>query len=920
MGTQGFHLGTEVVESGNLVLDRDGIESFILFGLTVRSINSTLGLAGSDSSITVSLVQEEGQIFEFNTGEFTSNGIDRAVELSFGKYHLHGIVESWQETIVSIQGSGIFEVKLKGAQNFLSAISFSEQIDDLSENAAATKLLFDIKIGGSPDPISVGDSFVDTVSPENIIDLPAKLVRDFDKTGIRFDIVMDAIENILLEFTGIKYKINMQEIRDLINSRTGNPGDQDSTYRISVLNNNLSQLLDTLSRDLNFQWWVTVGEKGSIEVPEIIDTTGKIIQEASTVDFTFLDIQIIDMTLDAIPGQLSMEGLKDLHGGHVISQKKGFDGLRLGFSSFILNGPKRETLIEHSGSKFRQFWGWEHDSFEAIPIPDEPIFPEKIGLNFKAQTGISLQQEGSFVEGPLTTPTEPFAEQPIYDDTSDIFRTDFDPLESPAFHLPGTPDGERFETSIEEMKSAINGDLNGVLAEETLEAIIKYANQFWGRVFYLPIPEEDWDNSNFGAWTTPIKAGWWEGNASGDVYPGTLGQDPNTERARFLLENYVNIDGRWNNFCKIPSLDFDLDRVEWRFPAQQGGFNFSRFGERFTPSEEVYVPFQVVRRGHFMLIVLDVALRFRTGDPFSDAGTTLDLFSDLDDAKIWMAESDTRLRYGPWSSFDGLPEDERPGGRTKIITDQVLTPWIEGFRGITNNEGFTTLNNIARARVNRFKPTRTIAENGTLEIAGLPEANLGDRLGFILIKKIDIAFGINGIKTRYDFSRLEKNVTLSTQEAEEEKIAQDEDDKQDEQDDKLEEEENLIELDDDFNDNIIPDDEIPEEFEILEQENLAVIIDKPEGGKGRIVSRGIEGPFYNISRLNARELKEGFGAAMDLAFVTEWNGVRNVAENDSSPGLLPIGQIVNVSIYVDLIGGAEAFIEITPPAFGVPQG
>jgi len=107
---------------------------------------------------------------------------------------------------------------------------------------------------------------------------------------------------------------------------------------------------------------------------------------------------------------------------------------------------------------------------------------------------------------------------------------------------------------------------------------------------------------------------------------------------------------------------------------------------------------------------------------------------------------------------------------------------------------------------------------------------------------------------------------------------------------------------------------VPDDF------GYSFMILKPEGGRGKIIGIGAGvGPRYNIDRLNVRDIDPGFSFVLDLAISPEWTDVLNLAEPEDSPGLLPNGTFVNVSIYEDKPGLAVAFIEQVPPAFGIPS-
>jgi len=98
-------------------------------------------------------------------------------------------------------------------------------------------------------------------------------------------------------------------------------------------------------------------------------------------------------------------------------------------------------------------------------------------------------------------------------------------------------------------------------------------------------------------------------------------------------------------------------------------------------------------------------------------------------------------------------------------------------------------------------------------------------------------------------------------------------------------------------------------------------IEKPTGGLGVIVAH-VGGPFYQIRRLNNVDLDpqtfSRFGPGM---FVSEWPRVRNLAEQEASPGYLSPGTRVTVSIFKERESSfGVPYIEQSPQVFAPPIG
>lgn len=819
-----------------------GAQKHILFGCTVRSVNVELGLDNKASSLTVVVVKEEDQEFIFQQDVTPSKGTKSLSVINIGAFSFLGVVESWQETLTSPQGSGIFEIKLTDGRAILrdSNLIVSSRIPDRNPSGP-----FDI------------DDFSTDPSLGQFVQVPLERVKNFSNAGFRLDPILVAIEQAQIQFGGSDYTIDLSEVQDIINSRSSNPDDIDGSYKLPNMDTSISQLVSKIAKDLNFYWFIDI------------------IQDSVT-NIHVLKIRVIDRALDVVPENFDMDALAVLHADRVMSRKQGFETTSNDDVVLLLSGGVRQTLVEHSGNTMKPFWGWTLDSGKFtgdLPsqlLDSEPPLP--------ARTAFAI-------------------------DNSNL-RQPFVPLDSPGFHMPGTSSTELFSTSIEQMKLAIANELEDQLTDRDLTNLKNYAKNHWGRKFYIPIPSGDWDITPTNTWVNAIDAGWWERDGT----PGDIDIAVNRE----FFNKLITKDGRWVSFMKLP----DLTSLEQSGMPLEWHGSMTKTNSVIYNDTELFMKVNITRVEHFWIIQTATPLVIQT------SGGDFNRITDMNSAVLWSPESDFRLFYGPWSSDDGIPLDQRQQGSMRVQTAKYLVPWIEGFPGITNAEGMTVLNKLARSKVSNFKPMKNHVNTGQLEVADLPAVNIGTRLGDGgIINKLSISFTITGIRTRYTMGLID---TITKEGAGIENRL-----------DKLEKmmaekfRTEINEVNDptllppDI-DRIIPippdddDDELTPEFPV-DEEFFNVVIGKPEGGKGEIVGKTPGRPFYIINRLNARQLTDGFGSQIDLALVPTWNSVRNLAEKDNSPGLLPIGQIVTVSIYEDEIGGAEPFIEVTPPNFAPPQ-
>jgi len=822
-----------------------GAQPHILFGCTVRSVVADLGLSDNASSVTIVVVREEDQDFSFQPGITPSQGIKNLTSINIGAFNFVGIVESWQETFVGTQGSGIFEIKLTDAKIVLddSTLSLFSEGNDPNNPSG---------------PFIIDDFGISPFNPLNsVIEIPSDRFSDFSTMGFRFDPIALAIEAAEVQFGDNSFKIDLSEVQDIIASRSSHPDDIDSAYRILGIETSVAQFIATAASDFDFDWYVDI-------------------LHDEIADINIIKIRVIDRSKVIVPSDFDMDGLTALHSNRVISRKQGFENTPGDDAIRILSGGMRQTLTEYSGDVIRPFWGWTLDSgkFSGI-VPEQPDdeFPlsRLIASTSTAFTTSEVNERSPFI-----------------------------PLDSPGFHMPGTSQFELFSTTTEEMKLALDGDLDGIMPDRELTSLKNYARNHWGRQFYIPIPTIDWDASRDNTWVNVVNAGWWES----DIGPGGVDIQIN----RPFLDKFGTQFGRWTAFMKLPNLNSLAGG-----PFQWGGI-MNKGTNIVYDDRDLYMKVLVTKIEHFWIIrMIDpLIIETESGD--------FDRVIDMDSATLWSPQSDARLFYGPWSNVDDIPIDQRPQGATRLTISKYLTPWLNGFPGITHTEGITALDKIGRAKASQFKPLKTHVDTGHLEVADLPAVNIGTRFGDGgVISNISMSFTVAGVKTRYSIGLF--SIITKRDKAINAKIKKLQDIVQDNLRDNINHIRDAIPIDilrviplppEVINDELIPEFPVDEEF-------FDVMLGKPEGGKGKIISSNIDGPFYTIERLNARQLTEGFGSLIDLALVPEWTSVRNLAEKDNSPGLLPIGQIVTVSIYEDTIGGAEPFIEVTPPNFAPPQ-
>jgi len=107
----------------------------------------------------------------------------------------------------------------------------------------------------------------------------------------------------------------------------------------------------------------------------------------------------------------------------------------------------------------------------------------------------------------------------------------------------------------------------------------------------------------------------------------------------------------------------------------------------------------------------------------------------------------TWVSYGPWYTTS-----DQARGMTKIEVDQGLVPW-NFDRPVSGELWDANLNVAGFERLSRTIADLDWIDNATIVAAGFPEYGPGSGLGFNSnLNGISVDFGINGVKTTYNFS------------------------------------------------------------------------------------------------------------------------------------------------------------------------
>jgi len=489
------------------------------------------------------------------------------------------------------------------------------------------------------------------------------------------------------------------------------------------------------------------------------------------------------------------------------------------------------------------------------------------------------------------------------------------PLSSPAYTIPGEPSSRRFDTTTEQMTDALNGDLNDSMDADQLAALKRYINDYWGKRFYVPLSKSVMSDAGQDLANYPeiIPAGWWEGS----LHPiGTQLFEPD------VMLKMTTEDGRWGPFVHLSNLVlYGSGTVESPRQAKYvtwGGV-VRNSSNLISHNDEAYMKCTLEQYGRYVIIVLPVALTRSYIDPDTgDVNSAIDVrHESLFNA--WLPLMDRGVHYGPWSNTSLTRSRVPSPGRAEVSVDKDLVPWTFGVRGMLHTTAMNQLTDMAAQKIDTM-PGLSVINTGQLEVAGVPQVNIGQAIGLGgSITEIFIRFDANGVTTRYVMN-------LYTRELGEFKRKRQEEREKDQEQDEKEPEDDYPEDKDDMEQppepESAPETEEVEQLEGPDDGTRRYVYQKPEGGLG-IISVKEGGPFYSVRRLNYQDIDpDSFAGGIDITgsyFLAEWNSVRNLAEPDTSPGLLPVGTKVTVSIFAESeTGPFIPYIEQTPQVFSPP--
>jgi len=938
-----------------------------LFGCTVRSISAEYSKNDTSATCQVTLIKESGQTFFFETSDMPSDGVKAVVNIAFGEFAFVGVVTEWEKTIISRTGRDIYVVKLNDARHILNEI---EVVLGTSGPVATLVTPQDKTFGGMPksptpstnpggssspgggthgsvpkwltDLVTVAGPYAGgVINAYNQGSVPSSWRGNYNVVavepddpidhgkGMNWSKIKEAIEDAELIYGLCLYQIKLTELDSYIEAY-GTGESSEALQRIKGKKYMMGELLNLVCEAFSLSWYVEMTTDGGINYITIRVHTDSVVGNETT-------------------RTLSLQDLADLHEDEVFTMKQGTTFVTKAASKLVLSGPPKKTLTEYGSSSIKPFWGFQPGGGDV-------------------QWG---NLSGRTIKGSILPPGA----------EDGFVRVAYVPLTEPSFHVPGEPDEQLHSASIADMRALLRGTTTDNIKNWSIEkqnALRQYAKANWGKKFYIELPADSFkvvppnsqysDDYKVEQWVTSSPVGWWEG--------ATLPEDFDEQATAKLCQT----DGRWMTFVKMPKLAEPITEPigggdEITVYTEQWDNLMQKSENVVLQDDEYYMKCRVETFDNYLVLTLPDALVTRNSENQRSRETEL--------AGAWIPLQDTRESYGPWTSDDYLSGGEVQAGSSDIKSDTTLAPWSYGYAGMLHSEAEAKLQEAVQAKLAAWKPTQGNISTGQLEVAGLPVVNLGTLIGVggARIDNMSVQYGADGVTTRY-------NVNRKTQKDKEQE------DKDKKKDDKANEKTNdqdpgndLKELQDKVKaleealqggglggsstgsgDEVNPDDEEgaaldldltgfdPDDFEqdpdtygevlqhVMEykykrKKRKRLPLDKPDGGMGYVLSSD-GGPFYNIKRLDARDIDPGIASDLNLdnmMWAPAWTGVRNLSEPIESPGYLQPLTRVTVKMFVttytvytdEALDGTNStvpiqvarytpYLEHTPPVFAPP--
>jgi len=787
--------------------DEYGARQTKVFGCSFKSITAQMGFNSQPIVFTITVVEEEDQDFTLDRKDVRS-----AQYISYGELSLLGIIQSWEKTTVSVNGTGVYVVRMTDCRTVLDSANIANVYVDEPDSEVALIDSNVVYVGSYHEPNSSAGSN-----------------REED-SGVTFATIIDRVEAATLKYGNDVFEVDMSALKPLKNW-TGEGVDQ---YYIEGEIRSLVSTITEFCNAVGAEWWVESRRKSVVD------------------DTVVIEIKVI-RRLDGIGNSVAieMDTLADLHNNKVILRKDGYENQDVVTNKVIWGGVKRK-LDQIYDVEINQFWGFDSNG---------------------------------------------------------------QPLTSPSYTIPNDSQYRRINTTVEEMENVLNNDATTIanLGVDKLAAIRRYMEEFWGKKFYYELSKSTLSDTGQDLTNYPevIPAGWWEGSTPPH---GVRQFDPD------VLSKMTTEDGRWGPFVNLSEI-ITTGSGTVESPTQAHYVTWSS-GVSSSPNfiareNSSYMKVSTIQYGKFVVLDLPSPLTRYSMDSETGEVSPVGRLTRHDCLnKAWVPIMDRGIHYGPWSNTSLTLSNVPSPGRSEVSVDKDLVPWVFGTRDMYNSTAMGLLTDMAAKKIETL-PGISVINTGQLEVVGVPAVNIGQAVGLGgSITEIFIRFDKNGVITRYVMN-------LYTRELGEFKRKKQQRDEELQEKEEKEVEDEFPEIKDDM-------DAPPDPEQVAEEEEDASLSDpyqkyvyqKPEGGMGVVVYKE-GGPFYAVRRLNYADIDpQTFAGGLNITesyFLSEWTGVRNLAEAEVSPGLIPVGTRVTVSIFSESEHGPfVAYMEQTPQVFTPP--
>ena len=451
---------------------------------------------------------------------------------------------------------------------------------------------------------------------------------------------------------------------------------------------------------------------------------------------------------------------------------------------------------------------------------------------------------------------------------------------NPQFVIRGRRRGVSIDELIEIFNKIDEEKFRG--KREELEDIQTFLQENWGKRFIIELDKENEDGRGFFdsegvSFVTPIAKGWLEN----DNNPDNL-----TNAAKGVLQSF---DGRWFSFVKLPAVS-----VGWNDTVLN---NKDVYG---AGRNKLYMRCKVNLLGKFLILEMPQSLIEAVTEAIIGGGNIRRrIRGNIDLNEAWIALEDSRERYGPWVNDEQASSNIKSDGGSEIIIRDGYNPWIFSRRDLTNSQAIGILDELVISTLILTPEQKIVLSTADIQVADLPKVSLGQIIkGGSAITQINIQFNISNITTVY---RIKTFVSSN-------KIQQ------------------LQKAIDNLNDDLLKSqckdpEEVKEELQI-EREDLGPptsqtlwLHERLKAGAG-IITDAVGGPFYNVARMATPQLSV-FTPAGFQSTIPKWLGIRNMAEDDDSPGYLLPGTRVEVTLYDT---GRPVPVGTPPGPIGIDEG